>query len=191
MSHVFVLDTEKRPLSPCHPARARKLLTEGKAAVFRRYPFTIILKRVATDAAGDPERRAWRMNGRPVGTPVFRRTSDRRPSLRGGGRTTTIAIPQARDCAGPKANRPVFDRKSPEIRRSAPADPGLRNEVEIPDPRDRARWNWKGPACQALMVLSVGSCGSVTLVSRSKPSFSSLMCSMATALALASRSGRA
>ena len=27
-----------------HPAVARKLLTEGKAAVFRRYPFTIILK---------------------------------------------------------------------------------------------------------------------------------------------------
>jgi 5-methylcytosine-specific restriction endonuclease McrA len=53
LSHVFVLDTEKRPLSPCHPARARKLLTEGKAAVFRRYPFTIILKRVVTDAQPD------------------------------------------------------------------------------------------------------------------------------------------
>jgi 5-methylcytosine-specific restriction endonuclease McrA len=53
MSHVFVLDTEQRPLSPCHPARARKLLTEGKAAVFRRYPFTLILKRVVTDAQPD------------------------------------------------------------------------------------------------------------------------------------------
>jgi 5-methylcytosine-specific restriction endonuclease McrA len=29
---------------PCHPARARQLLRAGKAAVFRRYPFTIILK---------------------------------------------------------------------------------------------------------------------------------------------------
>ncbi len=29
---------------PCHPARARELLSEGKAAVYRRYPFTIILK---------------------------------------------------------------------------------------------------------------------------------------------------
>lgn len=28
----------------CHPAKARKLLNNGKAAVFRRYPFTIILK---------------------------------------------------------------------------------------------------------------------------------------------------
>lgn len=28
---------------PCYPARARKLLTNGRASVFRRYPFTIIL----------------------------------------------------------------------------------------------------------------------------------------------------
>lgn len=47
---VFVLDTDKRPLSPCHPARARELLGKGKAAVFRRYPFTIILKRSVPDA---------------------------------------------------------------------------------------------------------------------------------------------
>lgn len=41
---VFVLDREKKPLMPCHPARAKELLDKGKAAVFRRYPFTIILK---------------------------------------------------------------------------------------------------------------------------------------------------
>jgi len=33
----------KQPLMPCHPARARKLLKKGKAAVYRRYPFTIIM----------------------------------------------------------------------------------------------------------------------------------------------------
>lgn len=44
MQHVFVLDKNKTPLMPCHPARARQLLTRRKAAVFRRYPFTIILK---------------------------------------------------------------------------------------------------------------------------------------------------
>lgn len=43
-NRVFVLDKNKQPLMPCHPARARQLLTQGKAAVFRRYPFTIILK---------------------------------------------------------------------------------------------------------------------------------------------------
>ena len=31
-------------MMPCHPARARALLRKGKAAVFLRYPFTIILK---------------------------------------------------------------------------------------------------------------------------------------------------
>jgi 5-methylcytosine-specific restriction endonuclease McrA len=44
MSNVFVLDTYQRPLDPVHPGRARILLSEGKAAVYRRFPFTIILK---------------------------------------------------------------------------------------------------------------------------------------------------
>lgn len=44
MSHVFVLDTTKQPLDPVHPGRARTLLSSGQAAVFKRYPFTIILK---------------------------------------------------------------------------------------------------------------------------------------------------
>ncbi|MBO0792992.1 MAG: HNH endonuclease, partial [Ktedonobacteraceae bacterium] len=44
VSHVFVLDTRKHPLNPIHPGRARMLLTQGKAAVFKRFPFTIILK---------------------------------------------------------------------------------------------------------------------------------------------------
>mgnify|MGYP001564974828 FL=1 len=43
-NRVFVLDAEKKPLMPCHPARARELLNKGKAAVYRRFPFTIILK---------------------------------------------------------------------------------------------------------------------------------------------------
>lgn len=41
---VLVLDANKKPLDPCHPARARQLLRSGRAAVFRCYPFTIILK---------------------------------------------------------------------------------------------------------------------------------------------------
>src|SRR5262245_38474110 len=47
---VFVLDTELRPLAHCHPARARRLLSRGKAAVWRRYPFTIVLKRRVAEA---------------------------------------------------------------------------------------------------------------------------------------------
>ncbi len=44
MSNVFVVDTNKHQLNPVHPGRARLLLTQGKAAVFKRFPFTIILK---------------------------------------------------------------------------------------------------------------------------------------------------
>jgi 5-methylcytosine-specific restriction endonuclease McrA len=43
MQRVFVLDHNKQPLMPCHPARARKLLKNKTAAVYRHYPFTIIL----------------------------------------------------------------------------------------------------------------------------------------------------
>jgi len=45
MSKVFVLDTNKRPLNPVHSGQARRLLNQGEAAIFRRYPFTIILKK--------------------------------------------------------------------------------------------------------------------------------------------------
>jgi RRXRR protein len=50
MSYVFVVDQERQPLDPVHPGRARLLLNAGKAAVLRRYPFTIILKTVVPDA---------------------------------------------------------------------------------------------------------------------------------------------
>ncbi|NJL89790.1 MAG: HNH endonuclease [Coleofasciculaceae cyanobacterium SM2_1_6] len=43
-NYTFVLDTNKKPLEPIHPGEARLLLKQGKAAVFRLYPFTIILK---------------------------------------------------------------------------------------------------------------------------------------------------
>ena len=54
MQRVLVLDTNNVPQMPCHPARARKLLGAGKAAVYRRYPFTIILKYALGDAQRQP-----------------------------------------------------------------------------------------------------------------------------------------
>ena len=48
LSNVFVVDTNKQPLNTIHPGEARLLLNRGKAAVLKRYPFTIILK-VAID----------------------------------------------------------------------------------------------------------------------------------------------
>jgi 5-methylcytosine-specific restriction endonuclease McrA len=56
MSKVFVLDARKQPLTPVHPGRARLLLKAGKAAVYRRYPFTILLKREVEQPAPAPLR---------------------------------------------------------------------------------------------------------------------------------------
>ncbi|MFB6291217.1 MAG: RNA-guided endonuclease IscB [Candidatus Bipolaricaulia bacterium] len=44
-NYAFVIDQSRTPLKPVCPKRARKLLSSGKAAVLRRYPFTLILKR--------------------------------------------------------------------------------------------------------------------------------------------------
>ena len=48
-NYVFVLDTNRKPLTPCKASLARKLLKVGKAKVFRLYPFTIILKKEVTE----------------------------------------------------------------------------------------------------------------------------------------------
>ncbi len=56
MSCVFVLDANKKPLDPIHPGEARWLLTQRKAAVYRRYPFTILLKAAKPTAHPAPLR---------------------------------------------------------------------------------------------------------------------------------------
>jgi len=56
VSKVFLLDTNKKPLDPIEPGYARKLLGWGKAAVFKRYPFTLILKEARPDATPEPLR---------------------------------------------------------------------------------------------------------------------------------------
>jgi 5-methylcytosine-specific restriction endonuclease McrA len=44
MSMVLVVDQQINPRSPVHPGRARHLMNQGRAVVYRRFPFTIILK---------------------------------------------------------------------------------------------------------------------------------------------------
>lgn len=56
MSKTLVLDTNKKPLDPIHPAQARQLLRNKKAAIFRRFPFTIILKKACPDIETSPLR---------------------------------------------------------------------------------------------------------------------------------------
>ena len=56
MSKVFVIDSEKRPLAPIHFATARQLLRNKKAAVFRQFPFTLILKESRPESPISPLR---------------------------------------------------------------------------------------------------------------------------------------
>ncbi|NEO48968.1 MAG: HNH endonuclease, partial [Moorea sp. SIO4A3] len=53
-NYVFVIDANKQPLNPIHPRKARRLLDKGKAAVFRMYPFTIILKTAISNPTISP-----------------------------------------------------------------------------------------------------------------------------------------
>ena len=70
---VFVLSHDKQPLDPTTPRRAKLLLNKRKAAVFRTYPFTIILKnRTAAESV----------------------THEHRLKLDPGSKTTGIAIVQ-------------------------------------------------------------------------------------------------
>jgi hypothetical protein len=118
MQRVFVLDNQKKPLMPCSPARARKLLKAGKAAVYRLHPFTIILKyrqggevqplelkfdpgsrTTGIALVGDFERQGrivlWAANLIHRGQSIVKRLTDRR-SLRRGRRHRKTRYRQAR-----------------------------------------------------------------------------------------------
>ena len=53
-NYVFVIDTNKQALNPIAPKKARRLLDKGKAAVYRMYPFTVILKTAVESAVLTP-----------------------------------------------------------------------------------------------------------------------------------------
>lgn len=55
MNYAFVIDTNQKPQPPVHPAVARRLLSDGLAAVWRRYPFTVILKSASAESERPPE----------------------------------------------------------------------------------------------------------------------------------------
>jgi RRXRR protein/HNH endonuclease len=61
MSFVFVLNQDGSPLDPCPPARARRLLTAGRAVVDRLYPFTIRLRA----AVADPSTSTYQLKVKP------------------------------------------------------------------------------------------------------------------------------
>ncbi|HBK62668.1 MAG TPA: HNH endonuclease, partial [Cyanobacteria bacterium UBA11166] len=51
---IFVLDTNYQQLNPIPPGQARRLLKQGQAAIYRHYPFTIILKHKVSNPKTQP-----------------------------------------------------------------------------------------------------------------------------------------
>jgi RRXRR protein len=74
MHHVFVVDATRRPLMPCRPARARRLLTQHRAAVLRRFPFTIMLISARPEAVVTPMRLKIDPGSRITGLALVRET---------------------------------------------------------------------------------------------------------------------
>lgn len=73
---VFVIDTNKRPLEPVHPAEARLLLNNQQAAVYRRYPFTIILKEEKPEVKPEPLRLKIDPGSRTTGIVVIKESGE-------------------------------------------------------------------------------------------------------------------
>ena len=69
---IFILDTNRKPQNPVHPVKARLLLAEGKAAVFRQFPFTIILKEKVLDVESNPLRIKIDPGSRDTGIAVIK-----------------------------------------------------------------------------------------------------------------------
>jgi 5-methylcytosine-specific restriction endonuclease McrA len=53
-NYVFLIDANKTQLNPVHPKQACKLMESGKAAVFRHFPFTLILNRAVDNVMVHP-----------------------------------------------------------------------------------------------------------------------------------------
>lgn len=71
MSHVLVIDEGNRPCDPIHPGLARKLLSSGKAAVYRRFPFVLILTHRVPEANPQPLRLKIDPGSRTTGLAVL------------------------------------------------------------------------------------------------------------------------
>jgi len=89
MSKVLVIDINKKPQNPIHPAQARQLLRNKKAAIFKKYPFTIILKESRPDAPnGRASRSTWGDPKTALDSPV----EPLRIKIDPGSRTTGLAL---------------------------------------------------------------------------------------------------
>lgn len=136
MSRVFVLDSDKKPLTPCSRARARLLLSQGKAAVFRRYPFTIILNAAKPDAVVDAVRVKLDPGAKTTGIAVISERTGKvvfAAELQHRGGAIRDALTSRRALRRARRNRKTRYRQARFLNRTKPKGwlaPSLRHRVE-------------------------------------------------------------
>jgi len=135
LNDVFVLDTNKQPLNPIHPAEARTLLRGGQAAIFRKYPFTIILK-VAAMQEPEPLRVKVDPGSRTTGIAVVNDATGRvvwAANLHHRGQRITDALEGRRAIRRSRRNRKTRYRKPRFLNRTRPQGwiaPSLQSRVD-------------------------------------------------------------
>lgn len=123
MSNVFVIDQKRTPLNPVHPGWARKLLSSGKAAVFKRYPFTIILVGVVESPEVQPLRVKLDPGSKATGIAIVDDTSGKvlfAAELTHRGSAVKAALDDRRTSRRSRRNRHTRYRKPRFNNRSKP-----------------------------------------------------------------------
>jgi RRXRR protein len=82
---VAVIDQNRRPLAPTSEVRARLLLKKGKAAVFRRARFTIILKHVIEEVHVPDLRLKLDPGSRKTGVAIVNQNHEKKKTKRRKG----------------------------------------------------------------------------------------------------------
>lgn len=136
MCKVFVIDTQKRPLNPVHPAQARQLLRNHKATVFRRFPFTIIVKETNSDAIVYPVRLKLDPGAKYTGIALVNDANGEvvfAAELKHKGLAIRDALTSRRQLRRSRRNRKTRYRKPRFLNRSRPQGwlaPSLQSRVE-------------------------------------------------------------
>jgi len=136
MSKIFILDTNYKPLNPIHPAQARQLLRNGKAAIYRKYPFTLILKESKPDSNVAPLRLKIDPGAKFTGIALVSDTSGKvvfAAELQHRGFAIRDALTSRRQLRRSRRNRKTRYRKPRFLNRTRPQGwlpPSLQSRVE-------------------------------------------------------------
>jgi 5-methylcytosine-specific restriction endonuclease McrA len=136
MSKIFLIDTNYRPLDLIHPARARQLLRNRKAAIYKRFPLTLILKESSSDISIAPLRLKIDPGAKVTGMAIVNDTSGEvvwAAELQHRGFAIRDALTSRRQLRRSRRNRKTRYRQPRFLNRTRPKSwlpPSLQSRVE-------------------------------------------------------------